>query len=189
MILRKQAIGIDISKDTLSACLGSRGQNGEQRFTASRSFKNTKAGYNRLLRWLTPMRDKQTKLVFLMEDKGLYYQHLAHHLHGVGKTVHVVLSNTSTHYAKSLNVKTKTDALGAKILAQFALKRTHRVWIPPGKILNELRNLTRYCVQLQEQRTTLNNMVHSKVSAHAVPSFIVSSNKQLVRGSSERASR
>ena len=164
MILRKQAIGIDISKDTFNACLGSQGQNGELSFTSGICFKNTKQGYNRLLRWVKPILDREVPLVFLMEATGVYYQNLAHHLHGIGKTVHVVLPNTSSHYAKSLNVKTKTDALDAKILAQFALERTHRVWSPPSKILGELRHLTRYGVQLQEQRTTLNNMVQRKLN-------------------------
>lgn len=181
MELRKQAVGIDISKDTFAACLGSQQQNGELVFTSGELFKNTKSGFNRLLRWVKPVVDGNVPLVFLMEATGVYYQSLAHHLHGIGKTVHVVLPNKSAHYGKSLNVKTKTDAVDARVLAQFGLERTHSQWCPPHPLLRELRNLTRYYEQLQQQKTALNNMMVSKQDAHQVQPFIVHSNKTLIR--------
>ncbi|MAO66145.1 MAG: IS110 family transposase [Balneola sp.] len=181
MELRKQAIGIDISKDTFTACLASQPEHGEIQLSPVEVFINTKSGFNRLLRWAKPMVDTMVPLVFLMESTGVYYQNLAHHLHGVGKTVHVVLPNKSSHYGKSLNIKTKTDATDARVLARFGVERDHRAWEPPSPLLAELRNLTRYYVQLQEQKTTINNMVHSKQAAHNVQAFILASNKQLVR--------
>ncbi len=181
MEIRKQAIGIDISKDTFTASLGSLSQDGAIHLSPAQAFDNTKGGFNRLLRWAKPMVDSNSPLVFLMESTGVYYENLAHHLHGIGKTVHVVLPNKSAHYAKSLNVKTKTDAVDARVLARFGLERSHKIWQPPSPVLAELRNLTRYYVQLQEQKTVVNNMVQSKQAAHHVQSFIISSNKQLVR--------
>jgi transposase len=181
MELRKQAIGIDISKGTFTACLGSLYQDSSIELSPAETFENSKNGFNRLLRWAKPMIAPDTALVFLMESTGVYYQNLAHHLHRIGKTVHVVLPNKSAHYGKSLNVKTKTDAIDAQVLARFGLERSHNVWQPPSPLLGELRNLTRYYVQLQEQKTTMNNMVQSKQAAHHVQSFIISSNKQLIR--------
>lgn len=181
MTLRKQAIGIDISKATLSACLGSVSQSGTTQYSPNAVFENTKTGFNKLLRWAKPMLDNDSELVFLMEATGVYHQRLAHHLHGIGKTVHVVLPNTSAHYMRSLNVKTKTDAVDARVLAQFGLERKHSPWRPPHPLLSELRNLTRYYGQLQEQKTVLNNMMVAKQDAHQVQSFIVSSNKTLIR--------
>jgi transposase len=181
MNLRKQAIGIDISKQTFTASLGSVSQNGVVRLSPAQSFTNTKSGFNRLLRWSRTLIDTDVDVVFLMESTGVYYEKLAHHLHGIGKTVHVVLPNKSAHYAKSLNVKTKTDAVDARMLARFGVERTHKNWRPPSPVLAELRNLTRYYVQLQEQKTAVNNMVQSKQAAHHVQSFIIGSNKQLVR--------
>ncbi|MDZ7806128.1 MAG: IS110 family transposase [Gracilimonas sp.] len=181
MELRKQAIGIDISKQTFTACLGSLSQDSSIQLSPVQTFDNSKSGFNRLLRWARPMIETDTPVVFLMESTGVYYQHLAHHLHRIGKAVHVVLPNTSAHYGKSLNVKTKTDAVDAQVLARFGLERSHKLWRPPSPVLAELRNLTRYYVQLQEQKTTVNNMVQSKQAAHHVQPFIISSNKQLVR--------
>lgn len=181
MELRKQAIGIDVSKGTFTACLGRVSQDSSIQLSPAETFENSKSGFNRLLRWAKPMIAPETTLVFLMESTGVYYQNLAHHLHRIGKTVHVVLPNKSAYYGKSLNVKTKTDAIDAQVLARFGLERSHKAWQPPSPLLGELRNLTRYYVQLQEQKTTMNNMVQSKQAAHHVPSFIISSNKQLIR--------
>jgi transposase len=180
MNLRKQAVGIDISKATFTACLASLEQNEQIHLSAAMVFDNTKTGFNRLVRWTGRLINGQAECVFLMEATGVYYQKLAHHLHQIGKTVHVVLPNQSTHYMRSLNVKTKTDAVDARLLGRFGVERSHRRWSPPHPLLAELRNLTRYYVQLQEQRTVLNNMLSSKQDAHGVQSFITSSNKTLV---------
>jgi transposase len=116
-----------------------------------------------------------------MEATGVYYERLAHHLHNLKQVVHVVLPNTSKHYFSSLNVKTKTDALDAKILSRFGVERKHKTWQPPSPLLLELRNLTRYYVQLQETKTALNNIKHSKEAAHEVQSVILKSNRSLIR--------
>ncbi len=181
MDLRKQAIGIDISKGTFTACLGRVSHNSAIQLSPTETFDNTKSGFNRLLRWAKPMIDTDTPLVFLMESTGVYYQKLAHHLHRIGKTMYVVLPNKSAHYGKSLNVKTKTDSVDAQVLARFGLERSHKAWQPSSPVITELRNLTRYYVQLQQQKTAMNNMVQSKQAAHHVQSFIISSNKQLIR--------
>jgi transposase len=115
-----------------------------------------------------------------MEATGVYYESLAHHLFKLKKTVHVSLPNTTKHYFSSLNIKTKTDAIDAKWLSQFGVERNHKMWIPPSPIIIELRNLTRYYVQLQEQRTALGNIKHSKECSHEVQRFILQSNKSLI---------
>jgi transposase len=181
MNLHKQSIGIDISKDTFTACLASLIEHGQVLLSEVGEFPNTPTGFNRLLRWVRSMADPQVELVFLMESTGVYYQRLAHHLYSVGKTVHVVLPNKSAHYGKSLNIKTKTDYTDARLLARFGVERVHRPWSPPPAEVDELRQLTRYYVQLQEQKTALNNMMHAKDVAHATPAFILASNKQLIK--------
>jgi len=116
----------------------------------------------------------------LMEATGVYYENLAHHLHKIKKTVYVILANTSKHYFSSLNIKTKTDIVDARVLSQFGAERVHRPWLPPPTALLQLRNLTRYYVQLQEQKTALGNIKHSKDCSHDIQSFILKSNKGLI---------
>ena len=180
MSYTKQCVGIDISKATFTACICYLHQNGSLHFSEVRSFKNQKQGFNQLFRWVRKVCDPASRLVFLMEATGVYYESIAHHLSKIKQTVHVVLPNTSKHYFSSLNIKTKTDKVDAKVLSRFGIERDHKAWQPPDPILLELRNLTRYYVQLHEQKTALNNIMHSKQDAHEVQKFILQSNKRLI---------
>ena len=176
----KQCVGIDISKATFTACICYPEKDGSHSYSEIRSFKNEKPGFNQLLRWVRKNSKFDLELVFLMEATGVYYESLAHHLSAIKQTVHVVLPNTSKHYFSSLNIKTKTDKVDAKVLSRFGVERTHKVWQTPNPKLLELRNLTRYYVQLQEQKTSLNNIKVSKENAHEVQKFILQSNKKLI---------
>ncbi|SMC84018.1 IS110 family RNA-guided transposase [Pedobacter nyackensis] len=180
MAITKQSIGIDISKTKFTACLCQRLEDGKLTFSKSLDFSNDTKGFNQLLRWAKSIIVAGTELVFLMEATGVYYEHLAHHLYKIKKTVHVVLPNTSKHYFSSLNIKTKTDAVDARILSQFGIERIHKSWAPPPAALLQLRNLTRYYVQLQEQKTALGNIKHSKDCSHDIQNFIIKSNKKLI---------
>jgi len=180
MAIRKQSIGIDISKSTFTACLCQQSDDGKLTFSKVLDFSNDSKGFNQLLRWTKGLIVSDSELVFLMEATGVYYENLAHHLHKIKKRVHVVLPNTSKHYFSSLNVKTKTDAVDARILSQFGVERVHKLWSPPPSALLQLRNLTRYYVQLQEQKTALGNIKHSKDCSHDIQNFITKSNKKLI---------
>jgi transposase len=180
MAIKKQSIGIDISMATFTACLCQRSEDGQLMFSKVVSFNNETKGYNQFLRWVKGVITTGPELVFLMEATGVYYENLAHHLHKINKTVYVVLANTSKHYFSSLNVKTKTDIVDARVLSQFGAERVHKPWVPPPAALLQLRNLTRYYVQLQEQKTALGNIKHSKDCSHDVQSFIIKSNKGLI---------
>src|SRR3978361_1751425 len=180
MAISKQSIGIDISMATFTACLCQRSEDGGLTFSKVVSFSNEIKGYNQFLRWVKSVIASGPELVFLMEATGVYYENLAHHLHKINKTVYVVLPNTSKHYFSSLNIKTKTDIVDARVLSQFGAERVHKPWIPPPAALLQLRNLTRYYVQLQEQKTALGNIKHSKDCSHEVQIFIIKSNKGLI---------
>ena len=116
-----------------------------------------------------------------MEATGVYYERLAYYLHKINQRVNVVLPNTSKHYFKSLNVKSKTDGVDAKVLSRFACERGHRTWESPKEPYLQLRNLSRFAVQLKEQKTTLKNIKHSKGASQEVEKFILSSNKKLIK--------
>jgi transposase len=179
--MQKQCVGIDISKANFSVLMCSRSATDELRYSVRRKFDNDRKGFNQLTKWAAKESDKSVPLVFLMEATGVYHENLAHHLHGIGKTVHVILPNTSKNYFRSLNIKTKTDDVDARVLAQFGVERTHKVWQPPTKIFREMRDLSRYRIQLQEQKTALANIAHSKEYSHEVSAEIKKSNKKLIK--------
>lgn len=180
MAYLKQCVGIDISKDSFAACICKRNLEGTSSFSKVGNFANDKTGFNQLLRWVKSEAEKDVELVFLMEATGVYFESLAYHLHKLKKTVHVALPNTTKHYFSSHNIKSKTDALDAKWLSQFGVERKHKTWNPPSSIVLQLRNLTRFYLQLQEQKTALNNIKHSKDCSHEVQKFILQSNKKLI---------
>lgn len=180
MSIRKQAVGIDISKSTFTACICQRDETGALTFSKAVNFSQDQRGYNQLLRWVSQNSIQGPELVFLMEATGVYYEPLAYHLNRIKKTVHVVLPNTSKHYFSSLNIKTKTDQADARVLSQFGVERQHKNWEPPSPALRQLRNLTRYYVQLQEQKTALGNIKHSKDCSYEIQAFILKSNQKLI---------
>ena len=77
-------------------------------------------------------------------------------------------------------LRSLTDEVDAKVLSRFGVERRHKAWQPPSKVLQELPNITRYYVQLPEQKTALNNIKYSKESAYNVQAFSTSSNKRLI---------
>ena len=178
--MKKQCVGIDISKDTFQARLCTKSFGDELSYSTGKKFNNDKTGHNQLIRWAVKESDKEAPLVFLMEATGIYHEKLAYHLHGVGKTVHVVLANTSKNFFRSHNIKTKTDAVDAKVLSQFGVERTHKKWKPAKKVYRQMRDLSRYRIQLQEQKTALANIAHSKAYSHNISSDIIKSNKKLI---------
>jgi transposase len=181
MSIVKQSVGIDISKSTFTACVCHRSTDGSVKFSKVHSFGNESKGFNQFLRWVKSESTAQNaELVFLMEATGVYYESLAYHLHKIKKVVHVVLANTSKHYFSSLNIKSKTDKIDARVLSQFGAERRHRVWCPPSPVFLQLRNLTRYHLQLQEQKTAIGNLRHSKEAAYDVQTLIIKSNKRLI---------
>ena len=178
--MEKQCVGIDISKNNFAVKLCYKAANDVLNFSSSKKFDNNKKGFNQLTRWVAKESDKDTTLVFLMEATGVYHEKLAYHLHGIGKTVHVVLPNTSKNYFRSLNIKTKTDDVDAKVLSQFGVERSHLEWQPAKNIYRKMRDLSRYRIQLQEQKTALANIAHSKEYSHDISTDIKQSNKKLV---------
>jgi transposase len=181
MKVQRQSVGIDISKDSFAACLCSSSTSNNLHFSDIKTFKNDKTGFNKLIRWARKIGDKSQPIHFLMEATGVYYERLALHLYDIKQRVHVVLPNTSKHYFSSLNIKTKTDEIDAKFLAQFGVERKHKEWIKPKEIFLTLRDLTRYHVQLQEQKTVLGNIQHSKENGHEVAKLILKSNQRLIK--------
>ena len=180
MTILKQSVGIDISKASFTACICSKELDGELHFTQVKKFKNDKSGFNQLVRWVRKQCTTKAPTVFLMEATGAYHERLALHLSKLKQTIHVVLPNKSKHYFGSLNIKSKTDEIDARVLSQFGVERKHKPWQAPSEQLLILRDLTRFHVQLQEQKTAFNNILESKLHGHKVEDFILKANKKII---------
>ena len=159
----RQCVGIDVSKDKFTACLYMYDRAGDVGCcTKSIDFANTKSGFNQMVRWSRREAVKERPLTYLMEPTGVYYEHLAYHLHKIGQTVYVVLPNKARKFCEAEGIKTKTDAMDARCLALLGcVSRRLKPWSPPAPIYRELRQMTRFHADLCEVRTSVANRMEA----------------------------
>lgn len=177
----RQCVGIDIAKETFTSCVCQKDLEGEIQLCQVKEFKNSKTGFNQLLKWARKFTQPDVPMTFAMEATGNHYENLAHHLHGLKQQVAVLLPNKVTHYAKSLNVKTKTDAVDARVIAQLGVERKLRLWKPPRPIFKQLKDLTRQYTELQREKTVFTNRLDSIKSGYEPQRFVLESNKAMIR--------
>lgn len=175
----KQHVGIDIAKDDFKACIMQRLSNDRVRVKASRSFKNTSKGYESLITWVLSKSLSDLELSFSMEATGIYHENLAYYLHEQGYKVSILLANTVKAYAKSLNIKTKTDKTDAKCIAQMGIERNLTAWKPISAQLRQLKQLSRERLGIQKEKTALSNKLHAFSHSH-------SPNKQVLKLMNQR---
>jgi len=78
--------------------------------------------------------------------------------------VSIVLPNKAKRYIESLGLKSKTDSIDARGLAQMGAQQTLDLWEPLGDFYYVLRAFTRHYEQLEEQKTAVKNQLHAMVN-------------------------
>jgi len=176
----KQNVGVDVSKDDLKVALSHLTNDYRVVVRSSRTFPNTRKGFKELQEWVTGKKDPTMSVHFTMEATGVYYEGLAYFLYEQVYHLHVVLPNYAKKYGQSLGIKSKTDKLDARTLAQMGLERELRFWQPVSPSLYELKQLTRERDALVCNRTSAFNLLHA-YRHHGKPNkdSIVRSIKQL----------
>ena len=176
MIEQRFSIGIDISaKDFYVNLMYFDAGHGVVK--GSRKFSNKHKGFVSFLEW-TSKRTKDAEALFVMEATGVYYEELAYYLHSKGKSVAVILANKIKHYANSLNVKTKTDKVDAKIIAQFGLERRPDLWKPMSSEFRNLRYLCRERLSLKKELTRIKNQLHALTYSHNANALVMDLKQQ-----------
>ena len=159
--VRKQSVGIDVASDTLDVCIGAVSTHDQLNFSSSKTFSNRSQGFHRIMEWVQTHLGDTENIWFVMEATGVYYEELAYFLHEAGCKVCVLVASRAKHYAQSLPVKSKTDAIDARILARYGLERTPIAWNPASEQLRQIKLLVRERHQLKKQRTRLKNRLHA----------------------------
>lgn len=162
----RQCLGIDVSKDDLQVCVSNQESDQRIRVIASSKFKNTSPGLKQLVAWIKKHCPEAVHLVSVMEATGVYHEQAAYFLHEKGFNVCVLLPNKAKAFARSLNAKSKTDAIDAKILAQMGLERKLEQWKPASSSMLIIKRLCRERVALQRHKTAALNQSHACKSAH-----------------------
>lgn len=161
MKVKRQNVGIDVSKNSLDSCLVFFNEDFEIKIRASKKFQNDTSGFSELLSWANRKKDDNVEISFTMEPTGVYYEGLAYYLFEKKQSVHVVLPNRAKKYADSLQEKAKTDKLDAKSLGRLGAERKLDKWHVGSPVYRKLKALTRERNALIKERTVFQNQLHA----------------------------
>lgn len=108
-------------------------------YTRAQTFAQSPDGFAALQQHLaaTAVPPPHTRVV--LEATSSYWVALAVVLHQAGYQVCVINPAQGRNFARSLSRRSKTDAIDARVLAQFALERQPPLWCPPPQVYHELR--------------------------------------------------
>ena len=168
-----------MSKDEMSVCFSQ--VDGQQRVSikGTRKFSNNPRGWKALQSWIGRFRKHaEVPLVLVVEATGVYYEGFAYHFKEQGFDLHVVLPNKSKYYAKSLNVKTKNDAVDARLLAQMGLERNLPLWKGMSPLMLKIKQLCRQRSALLEMRVAVSNQLHAHTHGQSPQKTIVQGMQQ-----------
>lgn len=163
---RVLVVGVDISKDDFHVCIKEKIIGSNVKIKGTRSFSNNSKGFIELMEWVSKRTLPNSSVLYIMEATGTYFENLAYYLHENGCLVSVVLANKIMHYAKSLNLKTKTDKVDAAMIAGIGIERDFPKWKPMSKNFKELRDLCREMLSLKKERSRAKCQLHAMEYSH-----------------------
>lgn len=143
-------LGIDVAKAKLDVAL--RLPTGQVRSTV---IANTDAGFAELRAWLA--RHDGIGAHVCMEATGTYWEAVAETLADAGYPVSVVNPSRVKAHGAARQVRTKTDAVDARLIADFCASQRPPLWTPPPPARRELRALVARREALVAMRTQEQN--------------------------------
>lgn len=162
----KAVIGIDVSFKEFHTCFLVVGDDGCHKVVASKKFNNSEAGASEMLKWVKKHNKFSLSPSYVMEATGCYYENLAYHLYEKGEIVCVVLANKMKNYFRSFNIKTKTDKVDAKVIAQYGAERAIEPWKPMSDDYKSIRDLGRELLSLKKDMNRAKNQLHAIKYSH-----------------------
>jgi len=136
--------GIDVSKDTLDACLVLPGGQAKEA-----TFGNDARGHAALLAW-ADRHAAGAAAHFCLEATGPYSEAIATFLAGAGRHVSVVNPTRVKYAGLARGRGNKTDKADARLIAQYAKRERPPAWRPPPPEVRELQGLVRRIDELTE---------------------------------------
>lgn len=158
----KQVAGVDVAQNELVVSLGRLLGDLTIEIYAYSVFSNNKNGIAKLMKWLNTKIVEDTKVQFVMEATGVYYESFAYYLDENGHDVSVVLPNKISNYMRTLDIKTITDKTCSDAISRFGLERNLSKWHRPDPQIKTLKQLTRELNQIKDERTIIKNQLHAE---------------------------
>jgi transposase len=175
-------VGLDLSKDKISACIGAYTQEQEFIIIAQRFFPNTPAGHQHLTTWIEQHRkDKSLPWRIFLEVTGVYHEQVLYFLHAKGFPVYLNLSKRVKKYLQSIGLTSKNDKLDGQGIAQMACERKGKLWEPVSPHIHSIRTLLRHRKALISSRNQFKNQLHALESSHFVEPTTMNSIKDIIK--------
>jgi len=178
----RYCIGIDVDKKEFKTNFRSLDSFSNQKTIASRTFSNSKKGFDSFDSWITKNRkDPDVRLVLTMEATGVYHENLAWYFHGKGFNINIVLALKAKRYLQSLGLRSKNDQIDAQGLATMGLQQELEIWRPGSIELLKLRSLTRQHEAFQQTKTTFSNQLEAITHAAVSDPLVHKSLKSMLK--------
>ena len=156
--------GIDVGAEELVLVIRKNGKplNPQQ-------FANTPADRTRLVNKLI----KLPGIIVCLEATGVYHFDLSIALHDAGVSLMVVNPKASHNFAKVLMKNSKTDAVDANTLAEYAERMDFVAWTRPSDETLALRSFARRINALTGQKAAAKNHLHALTATSETPKAVL----------------
>lgn len=172
------AFDVGASKHAFASALGERRESGE--------LDNTLEAVGR---FLSARLARCGELRVLMEATGIYYLDLALMAAELGAQVMVINPKAAHHFAKAMNVRSKTDGIDAQVLLTYLQRMPFVRWQPPSEHLLAVRQFGRHIGQLTDARTVAKNRLHALQSTKTSPKLLIDDLRRSIQGLTRRIER
>lgn len=162
----RQVMGIDVSKDTLDVALSVLDDQAVPHVKVTHKFDNTARGVDSLIYWIEKKQEKDVPLQVVMEATGVYHERVSYALADEGFEVAIVLPTKIKHFFNSTNIRSVTDKIAAKQIAEFGLIKVLKSWEKPLPVFRTLKALTREKNMLLEEKGAVINQKHAYDHSH-----------------------
>lgn len=156
--------GIDVGADELILVIRKNGKPFDPQ-----KFTNTPADRIRLVKKLV----KLPGIIVCLEATGVYHFDLSLALHDAGVLLMVVNPKVAHNFAKVLMKNSKTDAVDANTLAEYAARMDFVAWTRPSNETIALRSFARRIDALNSQKAAAKNHLHALTATSETPKAVL----------------
>ncbi len=135
----------------------------------AQAFANTPADRQRLVKRLS----KFPGVTVCLETTGVYHLDLALALADAGVHLMVLNPKASHNFAKVLLRNSKTDAVDADTLTQYAERMPYQPWVRPTNEALELRAFSRRINALTKDKAATKNQLHALAFSPETPKAVL----------------
>jgi len=162
--LKSRFAGIDVGAEELILVIRKNGTPYKPQ-----KFTNTPADRARLVKKLSNL----PGIIVCLEATGVYHFDLSIALHDAGVALMVVNPKSSHNFAKALMKNSKTDAVDAETLAQYAERMDFVAWTRPSDEKIALRSFARRIDALTRQKAAAKNNCHALSVSRETPKAVL----------------